>query len=227
MNVTEVKNTLTEQTHRKLDAIFDRQMELMSKYHPIEEANGLLFGHEDAISLTVDLDNRFGQFRLKDMAWRFTEELGEADAAFVDYQRDNGSKLHFQEECIDALHFLVELSVISGFVPETMKHHWPHGGQHGQLLDSMFSSVSKIPGTWPDSAWASVASLGMTMNCLKNKPWKQSHQVTDRRQFYYHLGGTWLRFVGALHLAELTADTTFDLYVRKSEVNKFRQRSQY
>lgn len=225
VNVTEVENTLKSQNHRKLEAIFERQKELMKKYHPIEAANGLLLGHANPSTLTVDLDDRFGQSRIKDMAWRFTEEMGEADAALIE-----ADSLHHQEECIDAMHFLVELSIISGFDAGVMRKRWPQAtGKEVCLLDSLFKATAfaETTGSWSTAAWSTVASLGMTMNCLKNKPWKQTHHVTDREQFYFHLGGTWFRFISTLVMAGLSAESTFDLYVRKSEVNKFRQRSKY
>ena len=57
-----------------LKQIFDRQKELMDKYHYIEERSGLL----QTADCPVNLDDRRGQARIKDFSWRVTEELGEA-----------------------------------------------------------------------------------------------------------------------------------------------------
>lgn len=57
-----------------LEAIFGRQNELMIKYHDIELRSGLM-QTEDC---PVNLDDKRGQARIKDYAWRVTEELGEA-----------------------------------------------------------------------------------------------------------------------------------------------------
>ena len=46
----------------------------MAKYEHIEEANGML----ETKDVPVDIDSRKGQARLKNFAWRFTEELAEA-----------------------------------------------------------------------------------------------------------------------------------------------------
>ena len=57
-----------------LKAIFERQRELMEKYHDIELKSGLL-QTEDC---PVNLDDKRGQARIKDFSWRITEEVGEA-----------------------------------------------------------------------------------------------------------------------------------------------------
>ena len=88
-----------------LKAIFDRQKELMAKYHDIELRSGLM-QTEDC---PVKLDDKRGQARIKDFAWRVTEEVGEALDAY--YQND---MVHFAEELIDGLHFLTELTILSG-----------------------------------------------------------------------------------------------------------------
>jgi len=122
-----------------LEAIFDRQKELMEKYHPIEAANDLLLSPD----VPVDLDSAKGQARLKDFAWRVTEELGEA------------------------------------------------------------------------------------MNCLKNKPWKQTQMLTDRDHFYEELADALHFMVELFILSGLDAKDVAMLYLKKSLVNKFRQRSEY
>jgi hypothetical protein len=86
----------------RLHHIFKRQRELMVKYEKIEKRNGLL--QTDLIP--VDLHCKNGQARLKDFAWRFTEELTEAG--------DAEGILHRQEELADALHFLIELCILVG-----------------------------------------------------------------------------------------------------------------
>ena len=43
-----------------------------------------------------------------------------------------------------------------------------------------------------------VMHIGMTCNCLKNKPWKQSNMITDKEAFYKSLGATWLSYISIL-----------------------------
>ena len=86
----------------KLDAIFARQRELMEKYHDIEKAKGLLQTED----IPVNIDDHLGQARLKDFAWRVTEELGEAmnclkNKPWKQTQMET-DRTHYEEEIIDA-----------------------------------------------------------------------------------------------------------------------------
>lgn len=99
----------------KLEAIFQRQKELMEKYHKIEKANGLL----QTEFVPVNIDAAAGQARLKDFAWRITEELGEAmnclkNKPWKQTQMET-DRTHYEEEIIDAFHFFIELCILSGF----------------------------------------------------------------------------------------------------------------
>jgi predicted HAD superfamily Cof-like phosphohydrolase len=97
-----------------LTDIFDRQHELMEAYHPIEARNGLLLTDE----VPVNLHSAIGQARLKDFAWRITEELGEAmnclkNKPWKQTQMETDIA-HYQEELADAFHFFIELCILSG-----------------------------------------------------------------------------------------------------------------
>ncbi len=103
-----------------LKAIFEHQHKLAVKFNEIEDRNGLLICKD----IPVNLHDRFGQDRLKSFAWRVTEELAEAMGCLKNrawklthYQTDED---HYYEEIIDALHFFVELMILSGFTPESV-----------------------------------------------------------------------------------------------------------
>ena len=104
MNIPHAKKETTNK--ESLKAIFDRQRELMIKYHDIEFKSGLM-QTEDC---PVNLDDKKGQARIKDFAWRITEEIGEAIDALC-----NSEKLHYEEELIDGLHFLTEMTILTGY----------------------------------------------------------------------------------------------------------------
>lgn len=124
-----------------LELIFERQVELMEQYYPIEKERGAIVVTPD---MHGELDHRFVQWRLKDVIGeRCTEEIYEA------------------------------------------------------------------------------------LNCLRNKPWKQSEVETDREHYYEELADAFHFFVEGLITSGLTARQFFLLYYLKSEVNKFRQRSNY
>lgn len=194
----------------KLMVMFNRQKELMVKYHDIEKKSGLL-QTEDC---PVNLNDRRGQARIKDFAWRIMEEVGEAIDARKNYE-------HHTEELIDGLHFLIELTILSGFEPKDIV--WQHlNGM--DLLDSWFSSVEKMP--FEKCLKYLVMDLGMMCNCLKNKPWKQTNMLTDIEQFKNKLRLVWADYITILSL-DMTADDVVNIYLKKSQVNQFRQRSNY
>lgn len=224
MNITHAVSE--EVTGDKLKAIFARQMELIEKYHDIEERNGLL----QTKDCPVNLNDKKGQARIKDFAWRVTEELGEA----LDSRHDD---LHFKEELIDGLHFLTELSILAGENPSTLVKESIDVFEY-EIIDQELSSldhlevianVSKF--VYGNLSFDSVVvkfieNLGMMCNCLKNKPWKQSNMITDKRAFKKQLAKVWVSYVAILTNV-LTTEEIVKVYFRKSQVNKFRQRSNY
>lgn len=222
VNIKDFRNP--ETVEDKLDAIFKRQKELMEKYHVIEAASGLLQTYD----VPVDLDDAKGQARIKDFAWRCTEELMEAMDA---YQH----KIHFEEEIADALHFLIELIILAGLKPRDMIEHLFHPGEvipyEGESppdkLDLLF--LSTVGGTFHlrFMIMEFLISLGMVCHCLKNKPWVQTQRITDKKEFKRRLIKTFLRFIEVCIVAKINAQKLYNLYFRKSEVNIFRQRSQY
>ena len=207
MNITHaVKEEVVGET---LSAIFNRQKELMEKYHDIELRSGLL-QTEDC---PVNLDDKRGQARIKDFSWRITEEVGEA----LDALRNEGGEeglLHFNEELIDGLHFLTEMTILTGIDNSkwTMK----------EFVDNAKKNLSL-----EELVTLFVQELGMMCNCLKNKPWKQTHMKTNKENFYQHVESVWRVYISILTSQGLSEEDIADVYLKKSQVNKFRQRSNY
>ena len=210
MNITHAKKEKTNK--ESLRAIFDRQKELMEKYHDIEFKSGLM-QTEDC---PVNLDDKRGQARIKDFAWRITEEIGEALDA-IENESGESALLHFHEELVDGLHFLTEMTILTGYdLPE-----------HTTLKDLIEEGSYRDCYTLNDLVSDHVMYLGMMCNCLKNKPWKQSMMKTNKENFYKHLKLVWSNYVAILTSQDLTEEEITDLYLRKSQVNQFRQRSNY
>lgn len=226
MNITHAVKE--EVSGDKLVAIFERQHELMVKYHDIELRSGLM-QTEDC---PVNLDDKRGQARLKDFAWRITEEVGEALDSL-----HSGDKDHYYEELIDGLHFLTEMSWLTGITPAGIFRNVfeREPSPYEDMLETFVTrsqqqavkfDVNPNPSDIAFKVMNLVEALGMTCNCLKNKPWKQSNMVTDRNAFYQNFSIVWKVYIALLSL-ELSADEIVDVYLRKSQVNKFRQRSNY
>ena len=210
MNITHAKKEKTNK--ESLRAIFDRQKELMEKYHDIEFKSGLM-QTEDC---PVNLDDKRGQARIKDFAWRITEEIGEALDAITN-ESGESALLHFHEELVDGLHFLTEMTILTGYdLPE-----------YTTLKDLIEEGSYRDCYTLNDLVSDHVMYLGMMCNCLKNKPWKQTMMKTNKENFYKHLKLVWSNYVAILTSQDLTEEEITDLYLRKSQVNQFRVRSNY
>ena len=208
MNIEDVKSE-DSYPENLLRAIFQKQGELMEKYHPIEDRNKLLRTKE----VPVNLHCKFGQAQLKDFAWRFTEEIGEATEA-LEIHPDNMS--HFHEELIDALHFLVELCILSDVSPQMIAK---------DLKDIEF--IPFVPQEIGSQVYLPIEELAKAMNCLKNKPWKQTHILTDEAKYKGHILRTFHLFANVLFSFDLDPWDIYNIYFKKNEVNKFRQRSHY
>lgn len=211
--------TVEEFTGDKLQAIFTRQKSLMNKYHDIELRSGLL-QTEDC---PVNLDDKRGQARIKDFSWRVTEELGEALDA-------KATKDHYQEELIDGLHFLTELTILTG---KDYHNLLPEGTAlySKDRLEDLVENAKECISQNGDNLnyWVSkfIENLGMMCNCLKNKPWKQSMMKTDQNAFYGRLAEVWVLYITLLVVSGMDADSIVTTYLKKSQVNIFRQRSNY
>ena len=202
-----------------LAAIFNRQKELMAKYHHIEARSGLL-QTEDC---PVNLDDRRGQARIKDFSWRVMEELGEA----LDAKSHTD---HYQEELIDGLHFLTELTILAGRDYDTIIPKDIPMFHEDHLEDLVETARNELTAHTDDlNYWVSrfVEQLAMMCNCLKNKPWKQSMMKTDREAFHGRLTNAWVCYITILVISGMNSLSIADTSLRKSQVNQFRQRSNY
>lgn len=201
----------------KLEAIFNRQKELMFKYHDIEKRSGLL-QTEDC---PVNLDDKRGQARIKDFSWRVMEELGEALDAYSKSDFE-----HYKEELIDGLHFLVELTILSGTEPKDLMFEKESG--NCDMLDTLciINDFYQEKRTLEQIISLFVMDIGMMCNCLKNKSWKQTNMITDKENFLNQLKLVWSDYITIL-TSQMNSGIIAETYLRKSQVNKFRQRSGY
>lgn len=191
-------------------AIRDRQLELMKKYHGIEKSSGLLQTEE----VPVKIDTSKGQARLKDFCWRTTEEITESFESHLE-----GHKQHTVEEISDALHFMTELMILTGLFED---HEFRPMGVIG--VPSRFNIAQKT-----DEAmyFQPIYYLGLAANLLKLKPWKQTFVATDRFRFKDYLQMAHWSIYELFKWFGYDDKQIYDIYFRKSEVNKFRQRSNY
>ena len=211
MNVNDFKNKVPYEEKHALEDIFQHQHELAEKYLTIEKQNGLLQSDQ----IPGNVHDRHVQARLKDMTWRSMEEVAEAIEAY-----DMGDKEHFYEELADAFHFLVEKMLIAGFNPtgRTLKYYF----------DLQRETIAYTDDAWiKDAVTDYLVAAGLACNTLKNKPWKTTHMLTDINKFQKLTEKEFLSFISLCITAGFTPESLFDMYMRKNQVNQFRQRSGY
>jgi hypothetical protein len=112
-----------------LQEIFTAQAKLMAKYHDIEHNRGALVIDPDDYG---NIDHRFTQWRIKDLAYRTVEEIAEATNCLKSKPWKQSEvltdKTHYYEELADAFHFFVELCITSGMDAEdlALMYHKKH-----------------------------------------------------------------------------------------------------
>ncbi len=201
ININDVKDT-KEVPDNIWEAIFNKQLVLAEKYRDIEGMGDLLD------TLKTNIDTAKGQKWIKDFAWRVTEELTEADEAMFLYKlnKDPEALKHYFEEVTDALHFFVELCIICGY-------------NHKSFGDASTTSAT--------ISYDVIYELGLACNCLKNKPWKQTQMLTDRKKFFGYLDEAFYKLRGLFYQHNFDDEAIYNYYFKKNAVNKFRIRSKY
>ena len=217
----------------RLEILFNHQSALMHKYHPIEEAN---MQRQLLAPGPVDLNDRFGQARLKDFAWRITEELAEATECLVPMAGDID---HYREEVIDALHFTVEELILCGMTPDDLIPEPLPRAMKDKLEAGLFEfSAVVMPEDLEnnvedqlyvkENVYLAIEKLGCAMNCLKNKPWKSTHMLTDIPVFRLKMKVFFRQFLKVCFISGFqTSGELVGCYLNKNAVNQFRIRTNY
>ena len=186
-------------------AIFLKQAELMTKYKEIEQLP----------AAPVSLHTASGQRIIKDFAWRTVEELTESAEAWEKHGEDAAiSRDHALEELADAVHFFVELCIFAGLTPDQCA---------GPIIELVWTDDLAVVNAY----WTFVKKLGIAMNFLRNKAWKQSQVPTDERRFRLALIEASDALMGIWGALRCSKDDLYTFYMKKHAVNTFRQRSKY
>lgn len=75
--------------------------------------------------------------------------------------------------------------------------------------------------------WDITYALGISRNCLKNKPWKQSGVMTNEVLYQSKLVEAFVYMMGYCKLLGMTSSDIYYLYFKKNKVNQFRIESKY
>jgi len=192
-------------------AIFARQRELMAKYKEIE---GL---PEPPVSLHTPA----GQRVIRDFAQRVNEEMAESYEAWRRFTvAAKEREMHAIEELSDSLHFLVELMIFASVPPQAY------------LADCEAKKVEHFPvhvfgRSLEENYWGAQYALNISLNYLRNKAWKTSQVPTDEARFRQALLVAFRCHLQLWTNLEQTPQQLWAFYMRKSQVNGFRQRSGY
>ncbi len=203
MNIHDIKDIPHPKPEDYLHVIWERQTYLLEKYKEIEGIPDYPF----------DIDSAEHQIWIKDFLWRVVEEIAEAYEADIE-----GNRAHIVEELADALHFIIEIMILCGVEP----HSWDLGTVARNATLCMDDTT-----TLEGACFEVCYMAGLTGNTLKNKKWKRTSMQTDIHKFTALLQTTFEKVIGTFITMHLTIEEIFVFYFKKSEVNKFRQRTNY
>jgi hypothetical protein len=91
----------------------------------------------------------------------------------------------------------------------------------GRALSKVLRQQMKVY-LWDITYW-----LQLARNTLKNKPWKQSHMLTDLGQYENALKKCAYSMFTFLAFSGFTKESLFHIYYKKNKVNQFRIKSKY
>lgn len=75
--------------------------------------------------------------------------------------------------------------------------------------------------------WKVAYHLNISRNFLKNKPWKQTQELTDGVRYQAEVVQAFIAYCGYLRVMGFTDETFYVLFFKKHMVNRFRQKSGY
>lgn len=228
INIDDVIDKIDIPEGHVIRTIFKQQKQLMIKYDVIERKNGFQVPEPP-----YNINSHLVQHRLKDMFWRVAEELAEAvevlprvEVKLQDWPKHwstNANIRHFFEEIADAMHFLVEASIIADMCVEDVVSVF------NLLPYNKFKKEVSLQGTRViRGACASIIfQLGLTANLLKNKPWKCTQMETDTANFNKMMKKTWQYFTMLCGHLACSQKYVYVLYAKKNLVNQWRQKTNY
>lgn len=69
--------------------------------------------------------------------------------------------------------------------------------------------------------------LNIARNYLKNKPWKQSQEMTNEEKYQEEIVLAFIYMMGLFYKMGINQEDLYLLYFKKNQVNLFRQKSNY
>lgn len=200
-----------------LKDMYDRQYKVYEKYKEIEGMP----------SEFKSIQTRETQKWMKDFINRINEEVAESyesirnpeTSVVIEKRSEDGEftmvDIHRSEELADALHFYLELLIITGHDAKWLEE------KYANYQKRVYSDFIEL------NYWEVSYQLGMLGNCLKLKPWKQDEVLTDVNKVETQLAEVFYALLNCFAANGNTEEDIYSLYTRKNKVNKFRQNSGY
>lgn len=194
----------------RLLQIFEHKRNSSAEFRAVQRKHGLILCPED---LFADWKTREGAMELhKGLHW-INLELQEFLAASTDEK---------PEELADVLHFLVEFCILCGYDHTIV----PTGGEGTDRLEVCLKASENDPFIFSDSdtnaRFTILASLAVA-DTIKNKPWRQTLKIErDEEAFRGLVRGILYWFGATARTAGFDAQTIYDQFVRKEEINHTR-----
>lgn len=193
-------------------SFIENQRGRMQRFGQIERMNGFWRPTQ-----AFDIQEPHAQCLLRRYGWQIVEEVCEV--------RDAWGGEHMAEEIADVYHFLIELMIAGEFdadlceiLPQNLEDHFE--------LRSIFLSSQRSHWS-PANYWLSfIEQIGMTMNLLKNRPWRTDNRPTDRRRFIDSLRQCFVYFYYAADASNQTALSLSLAYSLKAKINEKRYQDQ-
>ena len=196
----------------KLDDIFEKQAAYMKTLVPTYTKNGFdIHGYD----LPWDLNDRKAQEEFRLLAWRYVEEITEALGTW-EVVPEGAHKKDYEEELADALHFFVELCLVTGIGPMEITKDG--------TLDGFFDYVQdSTRGAYNGNAFLDcVRTMTEAIHTLRQRPWRVDNRPTLREVWISNMYRAFLSFVELCIHTKVRSDDIYHAYFAKSKINEQR-----
>lgn len=200
------------------DTLCQLQGELLAEYRLIEQ-----------LPTSLILDYKPHQLLIKDFFGRAVEEMAEAF--------EHKDPILYQEECIDALHFMTETLLLLPKGPERFRAWLGLVEGSPEVMDFLYMGKMNFViasqqqgGNNTDMSWFWLTTywLKLAGNALRNKAWKQTEVLANSEVFYNHFFTAYRFFIqGLMWRIGWTPQELLWNYYKKNQVNRFRIKSKY
>lgn len=121
------------------------------------------------------------------------------------------------------------LEEIFDFQRDLLKKYIPIESKQGRWFPEVPIDINspRVQAFVKEEIFRVVIELSEAADCMKNKYWKQDHVATDIDHMMEELADALHFFVETCIWLKIDAGQLRDLYMKKAQVNVFRQRSNY